>query len=58
MAKKSGGSNIWVGILSFLIPLVGVILGFVYKTSNPQRSKVAFIWALIGFVSNMILLNI
>lgn len=45
---NDSGSIGW-GVLGFFIPLVGLILFLVWRTSKPQSAKVAGIGALIGF---------
>ena len=36
-------------ILSFLIPIVGIVYYFVKKSETPQKAKDALIWGLSGF---------
>lgn len=45
MDKPSTGLN----ILSFLIPLVGLILFLSWQNSTPIKAKACGKWALIGF---------
>ena len=47
--------SIWWGVLGFLIPIVGVVLYFVWRTSKPNSAKVAGIGAIIGFCLNLVL---
>lgn len=42
------------GILSFVIPLIGWILYFVWKDETPHRASQAAIWAWVGFGVNLI----
>lgn len=42
-------------IIGFLIPLVGIILFFVYKKKSPLKATSALNGAIVGFVFNMIL---
>lgn len=49
--KNSVGFN----ILSFFIPLVGLILFLVWKKDKPIKAKGCGIWALVGFIVNIIL---
>lgn len=42
-------------ILSFLIPLAGLILFLCYENSNPKRAKAAGKWALIGVIAKIAL---
>ncbi len=48
------GSIGW-GILGFFIPIVGLILFFVWRNNKPKSAKVAIIGAAIGFVVNLII---
>ena len=43
-----------LNILSFLVPLVGLILYLVEKDKSPRRAKACGKWALIGFVVSII----
>ena len=43
------------GILCFLIPIVGWILGSVWKSTNPNKSKSANKLAWCGFITNIII---
>lgn len=43
--KQSTGLN----ILSFLFPIVGWILYFVFKSESPEKAKGCGIWGLVGF---------
>lgn len=45
-------------ILSFLIPLVGWILYFCWRSSNPKKASAVCTWAWIGFVVNIVLMCI
>lgn len=53
-AVNDSGSIGW-GILSFLFPIVGVILYFVWRNDKPNSAKVAGIGAIIGFCVNLVL---
>lgn len=46
--------SIGFAILGFFIPLVGLILFFVYRNSRPQRAASCIKGAAIGFVCNFI----
>ena len=46
-APVDSGSIGW-GILGFLIPIVGIVLFFVWKDTKPKSGKVALIGALIS----------
>lgn len=54
-AVKEEGSPVGWAILSFLIPLVGLILFITWKDSKPKTAKVCGIAALVGFVLNLLL---
>ncbi len=47
--------GIGLSILCFLIPLVGLILFFVYKSDKPAKSKGACYAALAGFIVGVVL---
>ncbi|MDO9629672.1 MAG: zinc ribbon domain-containing protein [Acholeplasmataceae bacterium] len=51
------GSYVGWGILSFLLPLAGLILFLVWKDSKPKGAKICGTWALIGFVINLIVFS-
>lgn len=42
-------------IVSFLLPIVGAILYFVYRNEAPRKAKSACNFALIGFVVGIVL---
>ena len=47
--------NAGFAVLSFFIPIVGLILYLVYKDSAPLKAKSAGKWGLIGFVTGIAL---
>lgn len=49
------GQLILWGIVSFCIPLVGIVLYFSWKKSKPSISKVAGIAALVSIILNILL---
>ena len=51
--KKKG--SVGAGILSFFLPLIGLILFFVWKKNKPGKAKSAGIGALIGFILTLLL---
>ena len=53
-APVDSGSIGW-GILGFLIPIVGIVLFFVWKDTKPKSGKVALIGALISVALALIL---
>ena len=52
-AYVADAPNLGLAILSFFIPLVGLILYLVNKDSSPLKAKSAGKGALIGFCVNM-----
>lgn len=44
-----------LNVLSFFIPLVGLILYIIYHNDSPNKAKGIAVWALIGFVFSIIL---
>ena len=48
-AQADSGSKVGWGILSFFIPLVGLILFIVWRNDRPQTAKVCGICALVSF---------
>jgi uncharacterized membrane protein len=54
--NSTTGLKVVGGIVGFLIPLVGLILFFVWKKNKPSAAKVALIAAVIGFVLNIIIM--
>lgn len=54
------GSSLGLNILSFLVPIVGLVVYFSFKDTNPIRAKSAGIASLVGFglsMSAMILIG-
>jgi len=54
--KASKGGAVGWGILSFFVPLIGLILFLVWRQERPRVSKVAGLAALIGFILNLIIM--
>ena len=52
--SNQDSSSIGFGILSFFIPLVGLILFFVWKADKPLKAKSCIIGAAIGFVLGLL----
>ena len=48
--NESAGSLALVGIISFLIPIVGIILFYSYRKTNPQAARVANICTFANFI--------
>jgi drug/metabolite transporter (DMT)-like permease len=46
--------SVGFGILSFFIPLVGLILFLVWHKEKPRKAKLAGIGAIIGIAANII----
>lgn len=47
--------NIWLNLISFLLPIVGLIL-FLFKIKNkPKQAKSLGIWAILGVIAGVIL---
>ncbi len=55
MPPKEEKANIGLAILSYLIPIVGLILFLVKKNSKPKTAKACGICALVSFIINMII---
>jgi hypothetical protein len=47
------GSN-WWSVMGFFIPLLGLILFLVWKTTNPKSAKAAGIGALVSVTLNLL----
>ena len=47
------GSSLGLNILSFLVPIVGLVVYFSFKDTNPLRAKAAGIASLVGFGLSM-----
>ena len=47
------GSSLGLNILSFLVPIVGLVVYFSFKDTNPVRAKSAGIASLVGFGLSM-----
>lgn len=48
--EKEKGIGCLLGGLCFFIPLLGLILFFVYKTESPKKAKGAIVWGSIGLI--------
>ena len=55
VAPDGSGASTGMKVLSFLIPLVGLILFIVDKDKNPQAAKDELMWAGIGFGVGIVL---
>lgn len=47
-------SNVWLSILSVLIPVVGLVLFLVKKDSEKEAAKIYAICGIIGFIINFL----
>ena len=56
LTPKEEGINAFAGIISFLIPIIGVILYFVWKDDANKKAKQALNLAGIGFAINIIMM--
>ncbi len=54
---KNDTPNMWVNILSLCcFPIIGVIIYFVWKDTQPKAAKAAIIYALFGIAIKIILM--
>lgn len=51
-------SNIYLNIISFLCPLMGLILFFTLKNKTPNKGRKCIKWALIGFIVEIIIISL
>ena len=56
--RSSEGGTFWWGVLSFIAPVVGIVLFFVWRNYNkyPRRAKVCLVCGLISIAINIIFL--
>ena len=47
--------NVGLNILSFILPIVGWILYFVFKAETPNKAKSCAKWAWIGFACSFVI---
>ncbi|MEK3729308.1 zinc-ribbon domain-containing protein [Lysinibacillus sp. FSL W8-0953] len=56
---KNDNPNIWVNVLSLCcFPLLGIILYFIWKDTQPKTAKSALIFALCGLALSVIMMII
>lgn len=56
---QSEDKYVWLwGVLSFFIPIVGLVLYLVWKDTKPKDAKYAGIGALIGFIIVIVIIII
>lgn len=58
VCKTQDKANIWLVIIGFLIPIVGLILFVVLKKNTPKKANAIGISALIGFVISIFVVPI
>lgn len=56
--RESAGSLAVVGIISFSIPIIGIILFYSYRKSNPQAARIANICTFANFILIVLILII
>ncbi len=47
-------SSIIIGVISFLIPIIGLIFYLIWWKKNPQRARFAIIGAVVGIVFSIV----
>ena len=52
--SQNDSGSVFLGILSFLQPMVGLITYLAVKCASPKRAKTALIGALVGIVISVI----
>ena len=52
---KGEKANVWFAVLSFFIPLAGLIVFLVKKDKEPKTAKVSGICAIVGFLLSFVL---
>lgn len=53
--EKNKKANIWLAILSFFIPLAGLIIFIIKKDKEPKTAKASGICAIVGLLLNIII---
>lgn len=53
--KEDGYNKFGWGALGFCVPVMGVILYFVYRKICPRRAKTLLTWALISWGAELVL---
>lgn len=54
-AAKNEKVNVWLAILSFIIPLAGLIIFLMKKDKDPKTAKASGICAIVGFLLGFII---
>ena len=55
---KEDKANVWLVILSWFIPIAGLIIFFVKKEDSPKTAKASGLCALISFIINLLVIVI
>ena len=55
VADADSGSKAGWGILSFLVPLAGLILFLIWKNERPKTAKICGICALVSFIGSIVI---
>jgi len=58
LLEKQNQNSPGLNVLSFFLPVVGLILYIAYSHDYPQKAKNCGKWTLVGFVANIIFLII
>ena len=53
--EESNDLSLVLKIVCFVLPIVGLVLYFVYREDEPTKSKSAGVWALAGFLIGVVL---
>ena len=54
LEENEDKGSVGFSILSFFIPIVGLIIFLMWQEKSPKTAKQAGFWALIGFVINIL----
>lgn len=54
--EEKGG--FWWGVLGFIIPLVGIILFFVWRKSKPKKAKSLLIGAIVSIILALVFMPV
>lgn len=55
---KKESNNFFYKLLSFFIPVLGIVLAIINKISNSNRSKVCFRFSIFGFLFYILLIGL
>jgi hypothetical protein len=56
--KNEDKSSVGLNILSFCVPIVGVVLYFVYMSSSPKKARGCLVSGIVSFVLGWVLSDI